>query len=593
MTVRCVGVADARPEHIARFVERARADGLTVEATTNVAVAFDPAAIPRIGIARHDDGSFVVLDGELFPVDPAADLQAPDEMAGTILGVLRSGGAKGLLPLHLEGLVTWWDARTGGASVVRDHGGVVQGLVGAVGTTTAWASDHDSLLDVGVAAVPDPIAIDQLVATGWVTPPRSFLRDVDTIAAGHVATVRPGAPVSISPWYLHSSSPRMTGGLADQSAELGRAIVAAVGRRAKGGPLAATLSSGVDSTVVVAVLRKVLDLDVSTFTFRYLGYEGQLNEDEFAAETARLLGAPHSVIEVAPEDLVAGFSRIVAEFQSPVSFGVHSFHQGPIRDAGMSVVLGGSDPGFWHVPGRAGAVASWHRRVPPGPRLALLDAAERLRALPRAEAAFWIALHANHPIKNQYATRRERRLLFGDVAQQSALAMAGDLGAATRLYRDEPAELRTAFVFEQWGIPQYVGQWNQRWGRTFGFPVRAPLWDHGVIAAADRRWPWEGDKPPMREFAATLVPRERAYAPKVFQEMPLQHWLRNQLRDFVEDALSPARVERSGIARNEGVRPIIDDHLAGRNRQWPLWQLLSAVEWAIQLQSRSGPQLLR
>ena len=592
MTVRCVGVADARPEVVSRFVERARAAGLTVESAATVAVLFDAAAIPRIGTARHEDGSFVVLDGELFPGDPGAALQASDDMAATVLASLRSSGVRGLLPLHLEGLVTWWDARAGTASVIRDHGGVVQGLIGTTGSTTVWSSDHDSLLDAGVAAVPDPIALDQLVATGWVTPPRSFLRDVDTIAAGHAATVSAGAAPSIAPWYLHSNAPRMTGSLAEQSAELGRAVVAAVARRAKGGPLAATLSSGVDSTVVVAVLRKVLGIDVSTFTFRYLGYEGQLNEDEFAAETARMLGAPHSVIEVAPEHLADGFSRLVAEFQSPVSFGVHSFHQAAIRDAGMNVVLGGSDPGFWHVPGRAGAVASWLRRVPPRGRVALLHAADRLRTLPRAEAAFWIALHANHPMKNQYATRREREALFGDVAQQSALAMSGDLGAATRLYRHEPAELRTAFVFEQWGIPQYVGQWNQRWGRTFGFPVRAPLWDHGVIAAADRRWPWEGDKPLMREFAATLVPRDRAYAPKVYQEMPLQHWLRGPLRGFVEDALSPARVERSGIARPEGVRPIIDDHLGGRNRQWPLWQLISAVEWAIQLRERTGRRLL-
>ena len=71
-------------------------------------------------------------------------------------------------------------------------------LVASASPLTSTVPGVRRLVDAGVAAVPDPIAIDQLIATGWVTPPRSVLRDVDTSPAGHSATVVPGAPRAVA-----------------------------------------------------------------------------------------------------------------------------------------------------------------------------------------------------------------------------------------------------------------------------------------------------------------------------------------------------------------------------------------------------------
>jgi asparagine synthase (glutamine-hydrolysing) len=594
LSVRCVGIADADPAVIGHVGERASARGLGVVTSTSATavVAYDTASRPRIGVARHDDGSFVVLDGELFRNDPASPIASPDAMAAHVLARLRAVGIDGLRSLHLEAMVTWWDARTDRVVVARDHGGLVPAMIGTVGSSTVWSSDHDSLLAAGVAPRPDPVALEQHVAIGWVTPPRSFLAGIDVLPAGHAATITPGRPPAVRPWYLHTARPTSTAPFDEQVAAFGDAIVGAVHRRIGDGRIGATLSSGVDSTVVVGVLRKVLDADVTTFTFRYLGYDGQLNEDEFAAETAKLLGAPHVAIDVGPPDLDARLPELVRSFQAPVSFGVHSFHQGPIRDAGIDVVLGGSDPGFWHGPDRTSSVAAHLRRLPATARVRLLQVTERTRRLPMGEAAYWTALLADNPTKNVYASDAERRALMGDVVDASAMALATALGDATKLLASEPARLRPTFVFEQWSVPQYVGHWNHRWGRTYGFPVRAPLWDRHVIDVADRRSSWDGDKPLMRAYGATLVGHDRANAPKVYQEMPLQHWFRGPLRTFVQDALAPARVEQAGFFDARGVRAILDDHLAGQNRQWPLWQLVSAVEWLLQLRDRTGDRLL-
>ncbi|HEX4904034.1 MAG TPA: asparagine synthase-related protein, partial [Acidimicrobiales bacterium] len=79
------------------------------------------------------------------------------------------------------------------------------------------------------------------------------------------------------------------------------------------------------------------------------------------------------------------------------------------------------------------------------------------------------------------------------------------------------------------------------------------------------------------------VPAERAYAPKIHQEMPLAQWLRGPLRDFVGDSLSRERVEATGVLSYAPVQRMIEEHHTGADRKWPLWQLISAVEWAHQL----------
>ena len=82
-------------------------------------------------------------------------------------------------------------------------------MVGTTGSSTVWSSDYDSLLDAGVAPRPDPVAIEQHVAIGWVTPPRSFLVGIDVVPAGHAATITPGPRVAIWPHVVPLSADRL------------------------------------------------------------------------------------------------------------------------------------------------------------------------------------------------------------------------------------------------------------------------------------------------------------------------------------------------------------------------------------------------
>jgi asparagine synthase (glutamine-hydrolysing) len=561
-TVRCVGIRDARAPVIDAFTERATARGLRVERADGVAVAHHGSPV-----ARADDGSFLVLDGESFPVGP------PDAMARRVLDAVRAGATSA----PFEGMATWWDAPRSTVVALGDPVGAVPVAWGRVGSTVVWSSDHRDLLAAGVAPVPDPDAIALLAALGWVPAPITYLRAASALPAGRALVLADGAEPRVAPWFLHSAEPATDGDADAQADAVGAALVRAVEDRSGGGRLGAFLSAGIDSTAIVTVLRRVLDVDVDTFTFRYLGYEGEHNEDVFAAGTARLLGASHTTIEVSPADLRERFASIVAAFGSPVSFGVHSFKQDVVRDAGIGVVLTGADPGGWYPYGRGSVVASLLWRLPVGVRLAVQ------RLTPEGTAPHWLALLANHAIKNEYTTLEWRRELVGGAADRAARRYSAALADLARDTAAERREHRATFVSETVGL--YDAEWNTRWGRAFGYPIRAAFYDPSLALAIDRRRPWDEGKAPLRRYVARLVPDEQAYAPKIYQEVPLAQWLRGPLRDFVRDALSRERVETSGTMAYEPVRRLVEEHESGIDRKWPLWQLMTAVEWGLQLRA--------
>jgi len=62
--------------------------------------------------------------------------------------------------------------------------------------------------------------------------------------------------------------------------------------------------------------------------------------------------------------------------------------------------------------------------------------------------------------------------------------------------------------------------------------------------------------------------------------IPLNRWLRTDLRDLVEDALAPELVRRRGLWRVDAVRRLVGEHLAGaRTHGDRIWTLVMLELW--------------
>jgi asparagine synthase (glutamine-hydrolysing) len=84
----------------------------------------------------------------------------------------------------------------------------------------------------------------------------------------------------------------------------------------------------------------------------------------------------------------------------------------------------------------------------------------------------------------------------------------------------------------------------------------------------------------LREAFSDLVPPDIDRRPKTGFGVPLDRWFRTELRDFVRDTLLEPSAALRAYVRQDRVRTLIDEHLAGHiNAGQRLWTLVSFERW--------------
>jgi asparagine synthase (glutamine-hydrolysing) len=115
--------------------------------------------------------------------------------------------------------------------------------------------------------------------------------------------------------------------------------------------------------------------------------------------------------------------------------------------------------------------------------------------------------------------------------------------------------------------------------------VRAPFLDLNVVellAALPLCYKLHGltTKYVLKRAVQKILPSEIINRNKKGFEIPVAKWLREGLRELVEDMLAPDRIQLAGIFRPEYIRQLLDDHYAYRrdNHKY-LWSLLMFELW--------------
>jgi asparagine synthase (glutamine-hydrolysing) len=116
--------------------------------------------------------------------------------------------------------------------------------------------------------------------------------------------------------------------------------------------------------------------------------------------------------------------------------------------------------------------------------------------------------------------------------------------------------------------------------------VRVPLLDHRVIEAAwalpldlrirDGRTKWI-----LRQVLGRSVPPALTDRPKRGFAQPIGRWLRGPLREWADDLLSAASLERAGLVQVAPVHRLWSEHRSGRrDHHAALWAVLVLQVWA-------------
>jgi asparagine synthase (glutamine-hydrolysing) len=514
-----------------------------------------------------------------------------------------------------------WDAQERLLTLARDRLGKKPLYYGRFGRTLLFGSELKALLAVpGFNPTVDRRALTQYMRHNYVPAPASIYREVRKLPAGSTAELDCAGdqlrePVVTSYWdsgrvLLDSRGSRAGISEADALAEFERLMLDAVRiRMIADVPLGAFLSGGLDSSLVVALMQRLSDSPVQTFTIGF--HEDGYDEARHAKAVAGHLGTDHVEVYLSGRDALDVIPRLPVIYDEPFadSSQIPTWLVSAVARRQVTVALSGDggDEGFLGYNRYVWARDLWRRvyALPPGlrrlaARSALGLTAGTWDAIGRPLQWIVPALRGQgaigdrvHKLAGLLAIEDPRALYLRLIShwQDPAAVVLGGHESETVVARSLPGRDIDEFVEEMARLdvatylPDDILVKVDRASMSVSLETRAPLLDYRVIEFAaslpyDLRMRGRTGKWLLRRLLYKHVPRAMVDRPKTGFGIPLDKWLRGPLRSWAEDLLSESRLRGDGYFAPEPIRAMWTEHASGaRQWQYPLWDVLMFQAW--------------
>jgi asparagine synthase (glutamine-hydrolysing) len=372
-------------------------------------------------------------------------------------------------------------------------------------------------------------------------------------------------------------------------------------------PVGHFLSGGIDSSLVSAVLRKDLGVDITNFTIGFT--QRDFNEAESAKAVSKFLGVRHEVRYVDPIEARKALAKLAQIYDEPFgdASGIPTFILCGFACEQVKVALSadGGDEQFSGYTGYSRYPALM-RKMSHVPMILRKSLAGVARKLPCA----WLSARTRNvgdSRKPQRAALFEKFLELGTLSGESAVpgvyarkgfaeneaALFAGLDESLQSFPPETiassldslpdALMRMDFAY--W-LPEDVLLKVDRASMHNSLECREPLLDHRIAEFAFSL-PLEflqggvKQKRILRDALVSRVPRELIERPKRGFEIPLYDWLKGPWRETVEDRLSTARLVQIGLVDPDAARAEVASFLKYPGRD-PMrtWLLLMLQLWA-------------
>lgn len=535
----------------------------------------------------NDDGSIVIVyNGECYNYRELAQ-----QMRGRGHHFRSTSDTEVILRLYeekgeacfseLQGMfaLAIWDGRKRRLVLARDRLGIKPLYVTHDSDRLLFASEMKALLaDPRTATDIDTVALGDYLHLLSIPDPRSIFRDIRKLQPGHLI-IADASGVREKPYWTLPIA--IDEGMSYEAAVAGfqqRFADAVSSHMVADVPVGAFLSGGVDSSAIVALAGKVTEHPIETFSITFPGLE-EFDESPYAQTVADHCGANHHSFRLTP-DLAEALPKIAWHADEPfaISSAFALYFISKVAREHVKVVLSGDggDEVF-------GGYVWRHFDFPELPRAASWGAEQAAGMLKR-----YPALRSLLPARlasrlNSLASRDQRYLnafitfhdselhellepglaaevieAWQDNAVQRSLEQApGGEQLASKLY----ADIKTTLVSEMLTKADRMTMAN-------GLEGRVPFLDHRLVewaftVPARHKIQGTNGKALVKTAMERHLPRDILYRRKQGFNVPLKIWMRGELRDFVRDLLTPARLRRRGIFRPEAVEAILLQHESG------------------------------
>ncbi len=508
-----------------------------------------------------------------------------------------------------------WDETEKCLFLARDRLGIKPLFYYYASGTLFFASELKALM--GLSGFPrdlDTDAIPLFLHYQYIPAPRTVFKNTFKLLPGHFVRFQQSAPAIKSYWTLPDhpgNAPMPIQRETDAMEELDHLLTDAVSDRLISDvPLGGLLSGGIDSSMVVALMQKVSNAPVKTFSIGF--NEPGFNEAPWAAKVAEHLKTDHTAFYVTPGDALAVIPCLPEIYDEPFadSSAIPTLLVSKLARSRVTVALSG-DGGDEQFAGyvrywSTRAMAETFQRMPERIRNPLGSALAKI-------PVSWVErcyMPWRHFLPQRFSVAnfpdKWRKLVDlmqgGDI--QSLYRMTIQLWPQDMLWdlvhgnfvasqyeeafketKGWPILSRLMRVDQKTYLPDAMLTKVDRASMAVGLEVRVPLLDHRVVEFTSSlpdhlKYRKGRGKYLLRKLLSRYVPETLFERPKMGFGVPIERWFRGELKEMLSDYLSVDRLKKEGIFDPDLVDAQRKEHLSGRtNHCYRLWALLCWELW--------------
>ncbi len=374
-------------------------------------------------------------------------------------------------------------------------------------------------------------------------------------------------------------------------------------------PVGAFLSGGVDSSTVVALMQAQSSRPIKTFTIGF--YEKGYNEADYAAQVAQHLGTDHTELYLTgkqAQDIIPLLPEIYCEPFADSSQ-IPTFLVSRLAREHVTVSLSG-DAGdeLFAGYGRYALTEKIWRQIANKPALLRHLLASGITTI---SPESWRLLLS--PIKHFLPAKLANANIGDKLHKGAAILNSDDVGSLYHkltsywqsteaivlgskpcmtpfndpqlLIKTDNAQQLMMSIDMQCYLPDDILCKVDRAAMAVSLETRVPLLDHHIVEFA---WslPFSYKthngqiKSPLKDILFRYVPQKLIDRPKMGFGIPLEQWLRSDMRDWAESLLNEQKLKQQGYFNPVNVKQKWQQHLSG-DRNWAsqLWSILMFQSW--------------
>jgi asparagine synthase (glutamine-hydrolysing) len=503
------------------------------------------------------------------------------------------------------------DTVTGELVLARDPLGIKPLFYTERGDGIVFASELKAIVAaLGTELRIEPGALVASMLYYWVPEQRCAIQGVHKLPAGSWARIRPGARTEIRQyWRIHDVA---AGAVYEPAADLKSVVEESVRAHLVADvPVSSFLSGGLDSSIITVLAHQDSDaVDAYTITFRPEDQKLEAMPDDavYARKVARTFGIDLHEIEISPDiaDLLPRMVDILDEpIGDPAAINTVLMCEAA-RARGVKVILSGmgADELFGgyrkHL---ACLMASRFLRLPGAVRGPARFAVNRLpvsigdRGLRYSRWAKRFMTFAELPEEARFRrsyTLYDPEALTALVGPELGRCVADVIGEHAAIYDDNDLDdevNRMCLADARLFMAGLNLTYTDRASMAASVEVRVPFVDRVVAEAAftiagKDKIRGRVQKAALKDAAENWLPREIVHRPKASFGAPLRAWVRNDLKELINDVLVGGELVQLGLIRREPLLRLIADERAGRDdNAKQIWQLLSMELWYRQVRA--------